>query len=385
MKKLAKNHSNIYLQIVPIIIGTAIVQLAVGINTVLFPVNLQSFGYSKTLIGISLSLDILAVVLISPYLSLIIAKIGIGRSILISTLIRCICLTLLASTKNYYLWCLGIFFFGMNTNVMLISLQTWINSIELNTMKGLIIGIFSSALSLGTAMGPLIANLVGAENKTTFYFNIGIVLITTLPFIFVYRKIPKLVSPPRPRIIYAVRMAKVVMFSAFIGGITFYGLPAFLTLYGMMNKLSVERSAFLITMFMLGSITLGLLISWISDRFNRLHVITLCLFIGLMSSIYLPMAIYSYPQALVLLFVWGGVSGGIYATGLTRVGEIFRMEDQVSSNVAYSLMDCLGGVVGVFLMGLAMDIAGSDGPIYVIVTAAIVFFIYMLSNYKIEE
>ncbi|MBF0301058.1 MAG: MFS transporter [Oligoflexia bacterium] len=176
----------------------------------------------------------------------------------------------------------------------------------------------------------------------------------------------------------------ILLISSLVGGITFYGLPAFLTLYGMMNKLSIERSAYLITMFMLGSITLGFLISSLSDRFNRIHVITFCVFVGLLSSIYLPLAIYSYPQALFLLFLWGGVSGGIYASGLAKVGEIFRKEDQISANVAYSLMDCIGGVVGVFLMGFTMDMVGSDGPIYVIITAAIFYFIYMLSTYEIE-
>lgn len=385
MEDISKNKLPIFLQTIPIIIGTACVQLAVGMNTVLFPLSLQSFGYSKTLIGVCLSLDIVAVVLISSYLSLIIAKVGIGKAIFVSTLIRAFCLFVLSQTQNYFLWALCIFFFGMNTNIMLISLQTWINTIQFKGIKGLIIGIFSSALSFGTAMGPIVANFTGTNGKIAFYVNIAIVLFTALPFIFFAKKIPKLDSPPKPRILYAFRTAKVLMISSFVGGITFYGLPAFLTIYGMMNKLSVERSAFLISMFMLGSITLGFLISSLSDKFNRIHMITLCVFVGLLSAIYLPLAIYTYTEALMLLFIWGGVSGGIYAIGLARVGEIFRIEDQVSANVAYSLMDCAGGVLGVLLMGLAMDFAGSDGPIYVIIIGAIFYFIYMLSNYKIEE
>jgi len=380
----AEKNPSVFMKTAPIILGTAMVQLAVGINAVLFPVTLQNLGYSKTLIGACLSLDVLAVVVISQYLSAIIARVGIGRALIISTLIRGACLYILSSSDNYAVWLICVFFFGMNTNIMLISLQTWINTIPLKTNKGLVIGIFSSALSLGTATGPVIAYLTGTEGRLPFFIAIAIVGLTALPFILMYRSIPSIAAPPRPRILYAIRMAKIYMFSSFVGGITFFGLPAFLTLYGMMNNLSIEKSAFLISMFMLGSITLGFLIASVSDRVNRLYVIVACVFIGLLAAIYLPLAIYSYPQALTLLFIWGGVSGGIYATGLARIGEIFRLEDQVSANVAYSLMDCLGGVAGVLLIGAAMDLVGSDGLVYVILMAAIAYFIYTLSCYKID-
>jgi MFS family permease len=297
------------------------VQLAVGINAVLFPVTLQSFGYSKTLIGACLSLEVLAVVVISQYLSTIIARVGIGRALIIATLVRATCLYILSSSGNYAVWLICVFFFGMNTNIMLISLQTWINTIPLKNNKGLVIGIFSSALSLGTAAGPLIASLT--EGRLLFFIDIAIVGLTVLPFMLIYRSIPSIAAPPRPRILYAIQTAKIYMFSAFVGGITFFGLPAFLTIYGMMNNLSIEKSAFLISMFMLGSISLGFLIASVSDLVNRLYVIISCVFVGLIAAIYLPLAIYSYPQALILLFIWGGVSGGIYATGLARVGELF--------------------------------------------------------------
>ncbi|MFZ3044585.1 MAG: MFS transporter [Desulfatirhabdiaceae bacterium] len=381
---VAEKNPSIFMKTAPIILGTAMVQLAVGVNAVLFPVTLQNLGYNKTLIGTCLSLDIVAVVIISRYLSAIIARVGIGRALILSTLIRGLCLYILSYSSNYAVWLICVFFFGMNTNIMLISLQTWINTIPLKSNKGLVIGIFSSALSLGTATGPVIANLTGTTGRLPFLVDLAIVVLTALPFILMYRWIPSIEAPPRPRILYAIRMAKTFMFSSFVGGITFYGLPAFLTLYGMMNNLSIERSAFLISMFMLGSITIGFLIASVSDRVNRLSVIVSCVFIGLMAAIYLPLAIYSYPQALVLLFIWGGVSGGIYATGLAKIGEIFRREDQVSANVAYSLMDCLGGVAGVLLIGVTMDLAGSDGLVYVILMAAIVYFIYTLSCYKID-
>ena len=47
-------------------------------------------------------------------------------------------------------------------------------------------------------------------------------------------------------------------------------------------------------------------------------------------------------------------------------------------------MDSLGGVIGVVLIGAAMDAFGPEGLVYVIASTAIGYFIYALSCYKLE-
>jgi len=88
--------------------------------------------------------------------------------------------------------------------------------------------------------------------------------------------------------------------------------------------------------------------------------------------------------ALLMLYLWGGLMGGIYAVCLTIVGERFRLEDQVSANITYVLMDAAGGFIGVFLIGVAMDVAGPEGLAYVIVSASISYFIFALSRHRVE-
>jgi len=66
------------------------------------------------------------------------------------------------------------------------------------------------------------------------------------------------------------------------------------------------------------------------------------------------------------------------------LAEIYRKEDQVSANIAYSLMDALGGTIGVILIGLAMDWHGSEGLVYVIVGSALLYFNFALTQYKVE-
>lgn len=364
-----------------LIAATAVVQAAVGFNTVLFPVSLEAYGFSKGLIGLCLAFEMGAVVAIVSFIDQILNRLGLAGTMALATGLRLAVLLLLAGSRSLPLWCLGVFCFGIGTYLGLISLQTWVNAVPLGRLRGVVSGCYSSALSLGTASGPILFNQVGAAGgRQAFQANMLIVLVALLLIVPFLTQQPRVAGQGRLRLGYAIRMAKVPMLSSFVGGVTFFGLPAFLTLYGMMNGLPVQRASLLLTAFMLGSVSLGLLISSFSDRVNRTLLTILCVLVGVICAIYLPLGIYNYAIALGLLFVWGGAAGGIYATGLATVADLFRQEDQVSANVAYSILDNVGGIIGVLVIGALMGAGIADGIVYVIVLTALSYFVYCLAQ-----
>jgi predicted MFS family arabinose efflux permease len=379
--KQASGDRGALIAVVALILATAVIQAAVGFNTVLFPVRLESYGFSKGLIGLCLAFEMGAVVSIVSSIDQILARLGLVGTMALATGVRLVMLLLLSGTRSLPIWCVGVFCFGIGTYLCLISLQTWVNAVPLGRLRGLVSGCYSSALSLGTASGPILFNQVGsAEGNQAFQANMLIVLVALLLIVPFLNQAPRISGQGRLRLGYVIRMAKVPMLSSFVGGVTFFGLPAFLTLYGMMNGLTVQRASLLLTAFMLGSVSLGLLISSLSDRINRTLLTILCVLVGVICAVYLPLGIYNYGIALSLLFVWGGAAGGIYATGLATVADLFRQEDQVSANVAYSILDNIGGIFGVLLIGLLMGAGVSDGIVYVIVLTAVSYFIYCLAQ-----
>ena len=379
--KQATEDRGALIAVVALILATAVIQAAVGFNTVLFPVRLESYGFSKGLIGLCLAFEMGAVVSIVSSIDQILARLGLVGTMALATGVRLVMLLLLSGTRSLPIWCVGVFCFGIGTYLCLISLQTWVNAVPLGRLRGLVSGCYSSALSLGTASGPILFNQAGsAEGNQAFQANMLIVLVALLLIVPFLNQAPRISGQGRLRLGYVIRMAKVPMLSSFVGGVTFFGLPAFLTLYGMMNGLTVQRASLLLTAFMLGSVSLGLLISSLSDRINRTLLTILCVLVGVICAVYLPLGIYNYGIALSLLFVWGGAAGGIYATGLATVADLFRQEDQVSANVAYSILDNIGGIFGVLLIGLLMGAGVSDGIVYVIVLTAVSYFIYCLAQ-----
>jgi len=367
--------------VVALILASAAIQAAVGFNTVLFPVRLETYGFSKGLIGLCLAFEMGAVLAVVGSIDKILARLGLLGTMLIATGLRLVMLVLLASSRSLPIWCLGVFSFGIGTYLCLISLQTWLNGLPLGRLRGLVSGCYSSALSLGTASGPILFNqVVSTESNQVFQANMIIVLFALVLIVPCIGQSPLMTNQGRLRLGYVIRMAKIPMVSSFVGGVTFFGLPAFLTLYGLMNGMSLKNASLLLTAFMLGSVSLGLAIATFSGKAKRTLVTISCVLVGVICAIYLPLAIYNYGIALFLLFVWGGAAGGIYAMGLATVGDLFRQEDQVSANVAYSILDNVGGIVGVLLIGTLMGSGIADGIVYVIVLAALCYFIYSLSQ-----
>jgi len=367
-----------------VILAAAMAEVCAGINAVLFPVTLESFDLSNSLIGVILSVEVASVVVLSPYISQIIGKLGLFWSTICGTIGRAAILMLLIKTDNLLLWVLFLFLFGVFSTILSIAFQTWVNFARLPGVRGFVVSIFSASQAIGIALGPVILQFIGSSRSLAFTTSAAVTLVAMIPILFIKGDAPNFAANDRPRLGFVIKNGKYVMFSAVVGGITFYGLPSFLTIYGMDAGLSMEQASLLITMFMLGGLILGPAIGYFSDKFERTQVILLSFLISLLCSVFLPISIYQIIAAYILLFIWGGAMEGVSSGGMTMLAELYRKEDQVSANIAYSLMDALGGTLGVVLIGLAMDWHGSEGLVYVVVGSALLYFNFALTQYKVE-
>jgi MFS family permease len=68
--------------------------------------------------------------------------------------------------------------------------------------------------------------------------------------------------------------------------------------------------------------------------------------------------------------------GGIYAIGLTSIGDRFSRSEQISANTTFTLMDSLGGILGLVMIGLIMDAVGPEGMTYVFIASGCCFLVF---------
>ncbi len=375
---------SIWFVLVSIFLG----KVCAGAASILFPVTLKSTGtLSNALIGAILSAETASIIILSPLIGTIIGKLGVVGSVITGSLGRIAVVIPLIYTNNPYAWIAGIFIYGISSNLIGIAYQTWIGSENLGSKRGLVMAWYLGGMSSGLALGPIFLNFFGASSARALGFIIvaGLSLSSLIPVIFLLKCKPPFKGGSKPRIFFIIKNGKKVMFGSFIGGVILWGIPAFMTIYGMSAGMTQEEAAILLTMFQFGGFIAGPLISYISDKFKDRHnVVILSFFASLLCSFFLPIAIKNIIFAYALLFIWGGAVQGVYSGCMTLLGDIFRKEDQMSASVAFTQVKAIGGLLGVTLIGLAMDWASSEGMVYIITFASIIYFTFALTQYKIE-
>ena len=394
------------------ILSTLLTSTSMGMLAILVPVHLDLFpANTDSAIGTALSFETIASLIICLLIPNILKHTNLVLGIVSSSLLRIPTILLIPYFSDLGIFAALIFVHAVGCYYIYLMLQIWVNTIPFKKNKGLVIGLYSTSISIGIAIGPLLVNalidnpllfadltnqilafstsIVGHEPVTNmarlFVVAMLVCVLSVLPLVLYSAKIPKVRFNSGSSIFKTIIENKGVMFSIAMAGVSQFGVAAFIVIYGMKNELLLDEAALLLTCFMLGSVMLELPLSWVSDFFDRRFFIVWCVFAGILCSACLPVAIYTPLQAYILVFIWGGVISGIYSISLTIVGERYTSEDDIiASNSGYSLMESIGGTLGIVAIGFSMEYLGNDGMPYVIMLASILYFSFALTRYPVD-
>lgn len=397
-----------------IITGNFLQSISVGINAVIFTTALAGYGASTSLIGLILAIEYLSVFAISFTLPRLLKAMSLSVGLELSLLFRLPALIALCYFTDPKSWAFWVFLHGIGNFLFGILLQTWINGLNFENNKGFVMGLFGTSISLGLAIGPVLLafihhhpDLLAPALQSIEAFlrehlslsippevsdstKFGLLLSAILSAVAAIPTLLCRFQAPRPKIVSETTIRNVIKsspaayFAVLLCGFTILGLQSFITLYGIKNGLSVTAASYLMSAFMLGSIMLEAPIAAISDRFDRRYVLIVLVLLGLVCAIYLPIAVYWRYSAWILLFVWGGMMGAIFSICLALISERFDGERLVVANGAFSIMDNLGGLVGVLVMGIGMDLFGEDGFPYALMLASVCYFSFALTRYRVQ-
>lgn len=121
-----------------------------------------------------------------------------------------------------------------------------------------------------------------------------------------------------------------------------------------------ERIASLITCFVAGNAVLQIFLGRLAERFGSRRMMLFCVVAAVAGCVLLPWMFATW-VIWPLVFVWGGVSFGIYTTSLIQLGERFTGQTVIAGNAAFALAWGVGGIVGSPATGLAMQVMGHQG------------------------
>ncbi|MBY5608971.1 MFS transporter [Rhizobium leguminosarum] len=344
-----------------IIATVTVFAVAQGLTYPLLSFILERQGTTSGLIGLSAAMTPLGFILSAPVIPALSRRVGAARLAILCSSLAAFTLITIAWMQDVWAWMPLRFLLGVFANPLYVISETWLISITPAPRRGRIMGLYSSIVSGGFAIGPLSLWLTGTEGWPPFVIGIAAFLLCGL---IVFAVVPRLPDMPEEGEATTVgrffALAPLLLFAVFTAAAFEQILLSLFAVYGAALGSAEERIASLITCFIAGNAVLQILLGRLAERFGSTRMMLFCVLACFASCLLLPSAFNSW-LIWPLVFVWGGVSFGIYTLSLIQLGERFTGLALIAGNAAFALVWGIGGIGGSPATGLAMQLIGHQG------------------------
>ncbi len=349
-----------------VIASMTVVSVIYGLSVPLLALVLERQGVDSTMIGINTAVQPLATLLIAPIAPWVIRTLGAARVMICATLVSALVFILLGVTSNIYAWFPLRFLLGAGGAFLWIVGEAWINQISTEDMRGRMVGFYTMAGSVGTALGPLVLSVLGTEGMAPFYAAAGLLILAGLPIMTATKVAPSLEGRPSARLLACVLLAPVAMLLNFAHGASIEIFLAFIPIYGERIGIGTAAGLHLQTAALLGAIALQMPMGWLADHMDRRLLVSLSVLFVIAAIALMPLMLPLGGGALAFMFIYGGVFNALYAFGIVLLGERFRGVDLIMAGTVFNVMWSLGAMVGPPLGGAGLQLWEPHGVIFVL-------------------
>ena len=335
--------------------------VAAGVTYPLLSFILERQGIAPGLIGLSAAMMPLGFIVSSAFTPVLARRIGEARLAILCSVLAAATLLGIACTQDVWAWMPLRFLLGFFTKPPYVIAETWLISITPPSRRGRIMGLYSSIVSGGFAIGPLSLGLGGTEGWPPFMIAIMALLLCGLIVLAVVPRLPKMAYDGETTSVGGFfALAPMLLFAVFAAAAFEQTLISMFAVYGAALGSSEVRIASLIACFIAGDAALQIVLGRMAERFGSAQTMLFCVLASLVGCLALPLMFNSW-LIWPLLFVWGGVSFGIYTMALVQLGERFTGRALIAGTAAFSLVWGTGGIVGSPATGLTMQLIGHQG------------------------
>ncbi|MDH4566476.1 MFS transporter [Pseudomonas sp. BN414] len=344
-----------------IIATVSVFALAQGLTYPLLSFILERQGTTPALIGLSAAMTPLGFILSSPLIPALVRRVGGGRLAILCSMLAALSLIAIAWTHQVWAWMPLRFLLGFFANPLYVISETWLMAITPAARRGRILGLYSSIVSAGFALGPLSLGMVGTQGWPPFMVGIVAFLLCGLIVLAVVPRLPKTSHEGEATSVGGfVALAPLLLFAVFAAAAFEQILLSLFAVYGAAFGHTEERIASLITCYIAGNAGLQILLGRVAEKAGSRRTMLVCTLASLAGCLLLPSALNSW-LVWPFVFVWGGFAFGIYTMSLIQLGERFTGQILIAGNAAFAFGWGVGGLVGAPVTGLAMQLIGYQG------------------------
>ena len=361
------------------------VTITLGLSWPLLAIVLEKQGVPAWLNGLSASAQMIAVLAIAPLGPRLIGWLGNTRVIALGIVGMVVSLGLLPVFDNVWMWFPIRFALGFASELIFTGGDIWINQIARDRTRGRLLGVYGMFVHGGFALGPIGIVLLGSDDWTVLYLGMAVISLGLIPMYFARGNAPRIKGKPRARMFHFLRIAPSLMIAGLMFGLIDSATLSLLPVYGIDKGLDEQTAALLLTMFVIGSVIGQLPIGWLADHVDRRRLLAACVLVSMLSIGCIPFVIGSLALTWTVMILMGISLGSFYVIAMAMIGVRFKDADLVGINASFVFLWGVGGVMGPFFSGSAMDVMGPEGmPLMGVIFCAL-FLIFLLWRMRVME
>ncbi|HWA47847.1 MAG TPA: MFS transporter, partial [Dongiaceae bacterium] len=367
------------------VIGTAFgVGVSVGAVVPLLSLNLEQRGFDAAEIGINAAMFPLGAVAFSFLVPRIVAWLGIFRAIIASVTVTALLMLAFPAIDSYAAWCVIRLVIGCVGVVHWIASETWINMLARDESRSRVMAIYATVMAGGFVGGPIMLSLTGIEGWIPFIAVAAASLFALVPVLLIRSVPPALHGKMDANVFGIMRKVPLVMAAAMVAGFVDASLFTLIPVYQVRAGHAEQLAVLSLSVFMAGNLLLQYPLGWIADHTSRRLAAIVTAAIIVAGAIAYPLMLPAMgPPFWLMMFVWGGVSWGMYTLGLALLGERFQPSQLAAANAAFVMMYEVGSITGPVVSGAALDQWPALGlPIAVGIVAALFIVIAAVSRQR---
>lgn len=351
-----------------------IVGVGLSLSFTLLSVRLAQAHYSASAIGAHSVVASIVTLILAPFVPALARIIGVRQLLIYALLTGAFSLAAFAGSGGYWNWLIIRIVFSAALTTLFVLSEFWINSASLPHKRGLVMGIYTTSIAVGFAAGPAILTATGTGGIEPFVLAMVLFLIAALPIGLVGAKAPIIEGSARMALPAFVAAAPAAALAALVYGAVETAGMGLLPVYALRSGLGTATGAALAAIFSLGNALFQTPVGLLSDRVDRRRLLFLIALVGTAGALLLPLVrALSFPCFAVVLLVWGGIVGSLYAVGLAQLGARYHGAKLASANASYIMLYCTGTLLGPPLFGMGLDIA----PAGLFVALAVMLALYL--------
>ncbi|MEI9916248.1 MAG: MFS transporter [Methylovirgula sp.] len=357
-----KTHSETHAFVVAAAITTVMIAaIGLSLSATLIAVRLAQAGYSARAIGLHPAASSLVGLVTAVYVPWLARIIGVRRLLIYALLLGAVCLAGLSLTHGYWPWLAVRCVYGIALTVLFILAEFWISAIVWPRRRGLVMGIYATAVAAGFAAGPFVLAATGPSGATPFMIAALLSLAAIMPIGLAGAEAPALEEAQPLPFKAILRGAPAATAAAFIFGAIEAAAFGLFPVFALREGWGAGAAAVATAIFALGNALFQIPTGFLADRFGQRRLLILMGALGTIGALILPLAARSsYASYVMLLFAWSGIVGGLYAVGLTSLASRYPEAGALArANAAYILLYTAGSLVGPPIFGFSLDLAPS--------------------------